>query len=301
MWSKLWRRSRSSTRIGIYIGNDVLAVATAMSGQPVSVQALPRQGALDAQLAALSGGHWRGAVCQIVLGAGLYDLITIDRPPLADDELTLALPWHIKELTRRPASRLVTDFFTLASQAAGQDKLSVVCSDTDTLAPLVVAVTATGAELVGISIEELAIARQQPDPVPVLGLTLVRGNELMLTIAKGGDLYLVRRLRGYQGLADVTLDQLDEALLEGLAVELQRSMDYFESQLRQSPVTRVQLALPVEEPALLAELMARHLAVPVRLWPLDELADAVQLQRHPVPMLMAEGALPLLATSQEVA
>lgn len=83
----------------------------------------------------------------------------------------------------------------------------------------------------------------------------------------------MRRLRGYQQLASQSLDSHGPELVDGLAVELQRSMDYFELQLRQPPVKRVVLALPVDEPALLAEMLARNLTVPVQL--LDEGKGAV--------------------------
>lgn len=269
MRAKFWQRRQPSARVGIYLGTAEIAVIHAAPGQPPQMAVAPRRGSLKEQLEQLAGGHWRGVSCEVVLASSNYDLIAIDRPPLTDDELPSALPWAVRELTRRPAARLVTDYFQLATQVAGTDKLHVVCSDLDLLQPLVAAVNSTGAELVGITIEELALTQLIDDPLAVAVLMMVPGDELLLAVVRDRQLHVMRRLRGYQNLARDPLDRLGPELVDGLAVELQRSMDYFESQLRQPPVKRVVLALPVDEPALLAEMLARNLPVPVELLSLD--------------------------------
>ncbi|MBQ1783736.1 MAG: hypothetical protein II007_08795 [Gammaproteobacteria bacterium] len=265
---KLWRRQQPQAVIGIYLGNAEVAIMRQQPGQPAELISRPRKGPLPALLSELADEQWRNARCQLVLASGSYDLIAIDKPPVTDDELAGALPWAVRELTRRPTARLVTDYLQLASQPAGAEKIHVVCSDLDLLQPLVAAIHGSGAELVGISIEELAVVRLLEDKPATALLFQMAGDELLLVIARDGELHVMRRLRGYQQLASQNLDSHGPELVDGLAVELQRSMDYFELQLRQPPVKRVMLALPVDEPALLAEMLARNLAVPVQL--LDE-------------------------------
>lgn len=262
---KLWRRRQPQAVLGIYLGNAEVAIIRQLPGQAAELISRPRKGALPALLAELADDQWRNARCQLVLASGSYELIAIDKPPVTDDELAGALPWAVRELTRRPTARLVTDYLQLASQPAGVDKIHVVCSDLDLLQPLVAAIHAAGAELVGISIEELAVVRLLSDTAATALLFQVAGDELLLVIARDGQLHVTRRLRRYQQLAQQSLDSHGPELVDGLAVELQRSMDYFELQLRQPPVKRVVLALPVDEPALLAEMLGRNLTVPVQL------------------------------------
>lgn len=265
---KFWQRGQPSARLGLYLGNREIASVFAANHQPVQINAVRRQGELLEQLRQLAEPGWQGAQCQLIVGSSFYELVTVDRPAVPDDELTLALPWAVQDLTRRPAAALITDYFQMASQPSGHDKLNVVCSDSEQLQPVVDALQQLGVELTSISIEELALAAQLASEQPQALLFQVAGDDLLLLLVHQGKLHLARRLRGYQDLHSAPLEQWGAPLIDTLAVELQRSMDYFESQLRQPAVKEVVLALSMAEIGLFAEMLAASLIVPVQQWPL---------------------------------
>ncbi len=265
---KFWQRDRPPARLGLYLGNHEIASVFAASHQPVQINAVRRKGELLEQLRQLADPAWQGAECLVVVGSGSYELVSIDRPAVPDDELALALPWAVQDLTRRPAAKLITDYFQMASQPSGHDKLNVVCSDSEQLQPVVDALQQLGLELTTISIEELALASQLTSDQPQALLFQVPGDDLLLLLVHEGKLHLARRLRGYQEIHSAPLEQWGAPLIDTLAVELQRSMDYFESQLRQPPVKEVVLALQLAEIGLFAEMLAASLIVPVQFWPL---------------------------------
>lgn len=292
---KFWQRSQPSARLGLYLGNHEIASVFAANHQPVQINTVRRQGELLDQLRQLATPAWQGAECLVVVGGSNYELVTIDRPAVPDDELALALPWAVQDLTRRPAAKLVTDYFQMASQPSGHDKLNVVCSDSDQLQPLVDALLQLEVSLTSISIEELALACQLPSDQPRALLFQVPGDEMLLLLVHEGKLHLARRLRGYHEIHSTPLEQWGAPLIDTLAVELQRSMDYFESQLRQPPVKEVVLALQLAEINLFAEMLAASLIVPVQQWPLFG-GQGVPLSNN--AERLACGALALLREGQ---
>lgn len=59
------------------------------------------------------------------------------------------------------------------------------------------------------------------------------GQDLLIQIVRKGVIYFSRRARGFNRLSDITADELQYDVINNLLLELQRSMDYFESQLKQ--------------------------------------------------------------------
>ena len=54
--------------------------------------------------------------------------------------------------------------------------------------------------------------------------------------------------------------------IDTLSLEIQRSSDYFERQLKQAPIKSIEILLPVEHEALLARKLAENTNVEVKLF-----------------------------------
>ncbi len=199
---------------------------------------------LAKQIEQLAGRDLKGAQCQLLLPPAYYEIQQIERPNVPDDELAQALPWAVKELSSVAANDLVVDYFDLAAMPTGANRLNVVCASAKRLRPLVDAVADTGMQLQGITIEEMALLSTVSERAEASLLALaIPGEEMLLTIVMNKQLYFTRRLLGYSKLHTLPLEQLAEGMLDSLSLEMQRSMDYFESQLRQPPVKKINLLL----------------------------------------------------------
>jgi len=85
----------------------------------------------------------------------------------------------------------------------------------------------------------------------------------VLNIVKNNQLYFTRRLKGFENLGSYSEKELSMGITESLCVQIQRSMDYFESQLRQSPVRKVLLKLDTALAEKLASQIQDNMGLPV--------------------------------------
>ncbi|MFB1036942.1 MAG: hypothetical protein QMC38_16535 [Sinobacterium sp.] len=84
-----------------------------------------------------------------------------------------------------------------------------------------------------------------------------------MNIVKRKQLFFSRRLRGYENLANFSPEELKMGIVDNLSLEIQRSMDYFESQLRQAPVKKVYISLNTLHQDPLADLIKQVIFISV--------------------------------------
>ncbi len=200
----------------------------------------------EAVLGALSSERgWAGADTTLVLPLDQYQVFQLERPEGVDEsELGDALKWKLKDLLEFNPSDAVSDVFPFPEDASrGRGKLvNVVAARKSLVSELVALVENCGLALVSIDIAELALRNLIPRIDPDRrGATLVHMRERFgqMIVCKGETLYLSRRL-------DVTSDDLRDAssqenAVQSLALEMQRSLDYYESQLGQVPPAVIRL------------------------------------------------------------
>lgn len=186
-----------------------------------------------------------GAHVRVVLGQEQYQIFQAERPAVEPGELAEAVRWKLGDLLDYPASEAVIDTFPFPDDAS-RDRgalINAVCAHKDRIQSIVDTVHGAGLTLECIDIAELALrnllALNDPEERGAALVYLGRDNGQMV-FCRGGILYMARRL-------DVSLAQLRDAAtqeqtVQALALEIQRSLDYYESQLRQIPPSRVQLA-----------------------------------------------------------
>ena len=128
-------------------------------------------------------------------------------------------------------------------------------------------------------------------------LIYLLGGGGLITISRQGKLYLSRHVDTLQD-ADAALQALDaleastQGWLDRIVIELQRSMDYYESHFSQPAITHLVIA-PMEHPvAGIEEYLAGKLRIPVRTLDLNDLIDVSEplsreVQHH---CLLAIGA-----------
>ncbi len=214
-----------------------------------------------------------GATCHVALSQNWYQLLQIDRPNVQEDEVADSLVWPVKELINFE-SPIVLDYFDLPVPLAGSKKVNVVAMPENTVEDIVAGCIEAGVRLDSISIEELAHCSLLPvTDEAVVTLTQEAGEEIILNIVKDGHLYISRRLKGFENLAAFSAEELRMGVLDGLCIQIQRSMDFFESQLRQPPVRKVVLHINAAQPEIIVEQISQVVSASVMVMDLNAVVN----------------------------
>lgn len=204
-----------------------------------------------------------GAECHVALAQNWYQLLQIDRPDVKDDEINDSLVWPVKELMGFDKP-MVLDYFDLPVPLAGNKKVNVVAMPEDTIKEIVAGCIEANVRLESISVEELAHCALLPVmQEPVITLTQEAGEEIILNVVKDGHLYLSRRLKGFENLGSFSAEELRMGVLDSLCIQIQRSMDFFESQLRQAPVRKVMIRINAAQTAIILEQISQAVSAEV--------------------------------------
>lgn len=184
----------------------------------------------------------RGKRGHLVLSRDDYSLFLVEAPPVPEQELRQALAWKVRELIDFPVAEAVVDAFLLPEDKtrSGVRMAYVAVSRRNTITRLVDFASQSGFKLASIDIPELAlrnlVLRCCDTQRGAALVKLVPGGG-SLQIVRGEELFLARQFAlPYQGglLEDLPADEL--------VLELQRSLDYFERQMRQPPPAQIYLA-----------------------------------------------------------
>lgn len=177
--------------------------------------------------------------CNLVMGAGNYQLILGEAPKVPQEELRDALRWRVKDLIQFPLNDAIVDgFFLPEDSARGGNRMTyaVVAQRQQIQAQVDTAKTA-GLELKNIDIPELVLrnlAESCCDTKRGVAIVKLHQGGGSLQIIRDGNLYLSRQFS-----LPYNAGLLDDLPGDALVLELQRSLDYFERQMRQVPPSHV--------------------------------------------------------------
>lgn len=248
---RFFKRTAKARRVCLEIRPDGIAWSSGgtnspgESGQPCGfVSCTPAK--RIAGLQGLASEHgWEGAPTTLVLPLDQYSVFQLERPEgLSEGDLADALRWKLKDLLDYSPSESVCDVFPFPLDAArGRGELvNVVAARKSLVSELLNLVTEAGMVLDRVDIAELALrnfaSRMDVDQRGV-ALVHLRDSYGQMVISKGPVLYLSRRL-------DVSAEDLRDAsrqenAVQSLGLEMQRSLDYYESQLGQVPPRVIRL------------------------------------------------------------
>jgi len=210
--------------------------------------------------------------CHIVLSAPQSQIVQVDKPNVPAAEINAALKWQVKDLVSISPDNMVLDYFDGPLLAGGKEKINVVCAPMNELKKIVAATNKEGVEVASITTIEFAFANLLVAQSDACLLVCQQPNEeIVLLIVKQGKLYFHRRLRGFRQIASKTDDELTMTVIDNLALEVQRSSDYFERQLKQAPIKEIKVLLPMASEGFLARKLSENSHIPVTLLALPEM------------------------------
>ncbi|MFQ5642076.1 MAG: type IV pilus biogenesis protein PilM [Thiogranum sp.] len=259
-------------------GAAVAAIRRDKSGRPLLEQcgfypSLPEQDP-SANLKQAVAEHGLGKTgCSTLLAIGKYQLLMVEAPEVPPSELRAAIRWRIRDLIDFHIDDAVLDVFDVPPSGARalQEHLYVVVSRTETVREQVEVLERAGVTLQTIDIPELAlrnIAAQLEQDANGQAMLYFDADQGLITLTRDATLYLARSMdTGYRQLQETP------GLVDRLALELQRSMDYYDRHFQQAPITSITLC-PMPAPMEpLAEQLEQQVGVPVHRLQADDIVE----------------------------
>ena len=314
------KRNKASGVVGIAISSERLSIAHVkdVGGKPVlqvCESSLLSSGTDVGELLArrVKALNLSGLTCHYCLSRRDYALHQIEAPGVEPQEMRSAVRWKIKDLLDMKVDEAAVDVFPVPDDAyrSRVKMVYVVAAAKKRIRQIARMVVGSGLELSVIDIPELVmrnVSSQFMLDKNGLGFMDLRKTGSTLNLTRGGELYLTRRINT-QVAPDVMTSPEWESLRDRLVLEIQRSLDYFESQMGQQQITQIILAPRAQDGKAMTEALNDRLTVHVSPFDLkSHLQSRVELtQELQQSCLMAIGAtlrnrpLPVRETGQELA
>lgn len=208
-----------------------------------------------------------GARLITLLDPTAYQTLVVEAPSVPEDELRGALTWKVRDMINVHTDDAVLDYLPIPASEGRQPSLYVVAAQAATVRALAQPFQEAELPLEVIDIRETAqhqLAQRLMPEGYAIGVLHFDGQHSLLTFSYGEALVYSRRTDG-RGAAGT-------ALYERVAMEAQRSVDYFERQFSWLPLSRLYLA-PMVNAEELRQRLESYLPVGVELIDLDTLFD----------------------------
>lgn len=268
----LQKRKAKTGRVGLAVGPDGLAAAHINAdGKLAFCQFLESVGDTAERLAQLVDEQgWEGVPCSVVLHPVYYQLLLADSPQVESAEVSAALRWKIKDLLDFPIEDAAIAHFLLPEDAyrGRQKKLYAGVLRKTSLQSLVEPVEISGLQVDCIEVSELAlhnIISRLPQAGGGIAMMQLHEGEGFINLVEDGAVYLTRRLD--IGLEKYNANADNTVFFDSLFLEVQRSLDFYESQLGKGIITRLFYSPGLEHTAAIGEFLSRQLGIDVS--PLD--------------------------------
>lgn len=236
-------RARVARPAAVYLSPRSVALAVGeRQGERVAIdlrsdrlaQAADAGRVLRDQARALALG---GTPCNLVLAPELYTVSLLERPPVPDEELKDAVRWRLQDNLEFPPDQAIVDVFPLPESASRDRRMVfVVALHRESLKKILDRVHEAGVEVDCVDISELTLRNVAfglyPEPDWSVGLLRLTEGSGVINISRAEDLFLSRRISGIPAeLSEAAWDEFKDRLL----LQVQRSIDYYESAMGQPP------------------------------------------------------------------
>lgn len=247
-----WGKASTDGQVGLVVSDESVTAVHILrrEGEPPRLLARfdgPKDGGSGTLAAWVAEHRLQGVPAALTLDHGDYVIHQLDRPEVPAEELRQALRWRLKDLIDySPADAVIDVFEAPPARQKRIEPVQVVAARASRLKPMVASINATGLDLQRIDIAEFALrnllsrALGSLETTALLHLRPQRGT---LQICRDDKFYFARALdQGldalsytagggtFGGLADVD---------DRIALEAQRTMDYYDSHFGHGPVKKL--------------------------------------------------------------
>ncbi|MDD2913869.1 MAG: agglutinin biogenesis protein MshI [Gallionella sp.] len=228
--------------------------------------------------------------CTTLLEASEYQMLMVDAPTVPASELKTAVRWKIKDSLNYHVEDATIDVLPIPAGESGSERakyIYVVAASNITLEKRIALFDQAKIKLVAIDIPDLAqrnVAALFGQGNQALAMLAFDEKGGLMTFTAGGELYLSRLIEISVGQLQDANESLRQQYRERVEFELQRSLDYFDSQFSHMAVNRVLVCAP--DSTGLVDFLAAAVDVKVEKLDLSQVMDI--------------GAVPALADSDFV-
>ena len=291
------RGRRDTSQIGVFVTPEGVAAAQVTprgAGKPkLECCVYEKDGEHDPVVRVLGRLPSRRAPTISVLEPAGYRLLLVEAPDVPPDELRAAVRWRVKDLIDFHIDDAVIDVFEMPPHARGGPRkmMYAVTAKAEVVKREIDRIEAAGLELAVVDIPELSlrnIATLLESDQRGAALLYLSERRSTLLLVRQGVLYLARYIEtGVATLRDA--GELKVELVSGLALEVRRSLDYFESHYEQTSIQQLHVSGLDQADR---ETIARDLGLAVREVDLTTLFDTdaaltPELQRLCMPAIGA--------------
>jgi len=248
----LFSAAQKDSQVGVDFLPHGVAVAQVQTGKKNPgrilrsefVAADGQQAQVDALKSWVHSNSLQKTPCVCLVANDDCDVYQVERPEVEDSEMIQAVSWKIKDLINYDVSHAVVDSYPMpVSSRNNQPQVGVVAAREAVIRNYVDSIKTTAMSLNALDIHELVrtnlqVVRQSAEQsLALLTLTPESG---LLSVYHDTDLYVSREFMiGIDQLSLATSD--DENVFDALLLELQRSLDYFESYYGMGSVTNLRV------------------------------------------------------------
>ncbi|MBT3531748.1 MAG: hypothetical protein HOF74_00650 [Gammaproteobacteria bacterium] len=267
------KKAKSISRVGLSVSSDHLVLAHMEErGERPFLMHCPRialeseKDAAQALAKVVKDLELQDTQCSYVLNRKDYNLHLVEAPEVEEAELRAAVRWKIKDLLDMKVEDAAIDVFPVPDDAyRGRKMVYVVAALKSRIQSIVDMVTESGLTLAVIDIPELAmqnLTRRFVDDAHGVAFMDLRKNGSTMNISREGQMYLTRRINT-QMEPDAMQSMEWAGLRDRLVLEIQRSLDYFESQMSQGQVSQIVLAQRQKDSAAMVAALDESLSAKV--------------------------------------
>lgn len=296
---KLFRkRSRSQAVTGVHISQGVMAIAAVdheRGRKPRLIQAECHDlsGSVNLERLLRSSIPDTHAPVTLVMTDEHYQLLLVEAPRVEPSELRPAVRWKVKNLIDFHIDDAVIDVFEIPGQhnrPQGQAMMYAVAARSREVRERIDLFEDADLNLQVIDITEMALrnlAAQLEEDVRGAAMLYLGDDHGIITITRQGSLYLSRRLE--TGI-DTLLEKGHEAF-EQIVLEVQRSLDYYDSHFGQPPVATLCVLPGFAAHDSLVATLSDSLSIDVRGYAVEDIArvETKLPDQHPAALLLAMG------------
>lgn len=215
--------------------------------------------------------------CITLLAPSEYQMLMVEAPAVPANELKTAVRWKIKDSLNYHVEDATIDVLPVPAGKSGSERaksIYVIAASNAIIKKHVALFGQTKIELDVIDIPELAqrnIAALFEQGDQALAVLAFDDNGGLMTFTAGGELYLSRLIEISVGQLQDANESLRKQFRERVEFELQRSLDYFDSQFSHMTVNRVLVCVP--DNTGLVEFLAAAVDVKVEKLDLSQVMD----------------------------
>ncbi|MES2662692.1 MAG: hypothetical protein V4629_05245 [Pseudomonadota bacterium] len=190
----------------------------------------------------------QGAVCNLVLAPSDYKILLVEAPDVPKEEWPTVVPWRIRDLIPWDVYSCQVDLIMLPPDAfrGRMNMLYVVVAQQSVIQSRIECATQAGLVVKKVDIVELCLRNLLIEKVPAnetRAVLFLRNEDGILILMSGDHIYLTRKIN--VAIEDLMQNKIEQdEFYDLLVLELQRSLDYYESQVGKGNVPQILIFPP---------------------------------------------------------